>query len=76
MNNIQEEGCKSITEMLKTNTSLTMLELGCKWDIIWVVKMPWIIHGKVGNKIGDEGSTVLAEAIKINSTLTELSLRG
>src|SRR5579864_2632538 len=37
--------------------------------LIWL-----IICGWSGNKIGSEGGKVLAEALKVNATLTQLSL--
>ena len=31
-NNIRDEGAKSMSEMLKSNTTLTSLDLGCEED--------------------------------------------
>ncbi|AIK95649.1 hypothetical protein [Candidatus Odyssella acanthamoebae] len=59
-NQIGDTGGTALGEALKTNTTLTFLDLGNK---------DW---GK--NKIGNRGGTALGEALKINTTLTYLDL--
>src|SRR5215475_4840976 len=79
-NSIGDEGGKALAEALKVNSTLTQLNLSCMssfcgWIyvcILWfdLADNLWIID----NSIGDEGGKALAEALKVNSTLTQLNL--
>ncbi len=46
-----------------------------KWYTKWYkMNNNWIMW--TGNKIGDEGARMISEALKTNTTLTKLDLRG
>ena len=73
VNVIGDEGAKSMSKTLKTNTTLASLNLGGEEE------------GKNGesndelmtdNKIGAEGAKSLSKMLKTNTTLTSLSLYG
>ena len=57
-----------LAEALKTNTSLTLIDLGNYSESSRN-------NDNSDNKIGDEGAKALAEALKINKTLTEIDLK-
>ena len=64
-----------ISELLKSNTTLTKLDLGS--DEIWRIKVENDNEKKkikIDNWIEDSGSKMLIKGLKSNSTLTELDL--
>ena len=63
-----------MAKALSLNSSLERLYLGMKINKTF----PWIIllNTIKGNKIGDSGASSLSEALKRNSSLTILDLRG
>ena len=66
---IGDEEVKEIAEALKTNTTLTKIDLpNNNWSGFRGLRDY--------NDIGDEGAKVLAEALKINTTVTEINLEG
>ena len=78
VNQIGDEGAKTISESLKINTSLTTLYLwgddkirneNERWNEKWNEK--WI-----GNEIGYEGAKAISESLKNNTSLTKLDLAG
>ena len=73
-NEIGEEGAKTLSEILKVNTTLTKLNLSCEKEErkreIFERKEEWMTD----NKIGDEGAKALSEMLKVNTTLTSLNL--
>ena len=81
-NNIGDTGATSLSESLKSNTTLTELILGCKDKRKKThTRYPSAIHSaflvtSIGNHIGDTGATSLSESLKTNTTLTELYLSG
>ena len=81
-NNIGEEGATSLSESLKTNTTLTKLNLGGEEKKKTHKRHSSTIHSfpflftSTENKIGDTGATSLSESLKSNTTLTELDLTG
>ena len=81
-NNIGAEGARLMSEALKTNTTLTTLNLSCeqgktKRQCEWhddVVQMQHNTTQQTGNRIGAEGAGLMSEALKTNTTLTTLNL--
>ncbi len=84
-NNINNEGCQYIAEVLKTNTQLTHLCL--KNNKIGIQGVTSIANGIIanktlsmldlgGNKFQDKGAKVLFEALHTNTTLTQLELQA
>ena len=79
-NNIGETGATSLSESLKSNSTLTELNLYCEDKRKTHERHPSTIHfflflfTSTGNEIGDTGVTSLSEALKSNTTLTELNL--
>ena len=72
-----------MSEALKSNTTLTKLNLGCEDKRKKTHKRhPSTIHSfsilitSIVNNIGDAGASSLSEALKSNTTLTELDLRS
>ena len=72
-----------MSEGLKSNTTLTWLDLSCEDKRKKTHKRhPSTIHSSSflftssANEIGDTGATSLSEALKSNATLTELNLSG
>ena len=68
-----DEGVKMISEVLKTNTTLTMLSLKC----IYNLSLKQDMHSsfiKIDNNIGDAGVSKISESLKSNKSLTELNL--
>ena len=73
----------SLSESLKSNTTLIKLNLSCEDKRKKTHKShPSTIHSfsflftSTGNNIGDTGTTSLSESLKSNTTLTELNLYG
>jgi hypothetical protein len=65
---IDPEGAIKLSEALKSNASLTSLDLGCTPQVIQ-------IHShSIGNYIGNQGAIKLFEALKINASLRDLDL--
>ena len=72
-----------ISEVLKSNSTLTDLELRCDENEEWIYKenkdkkiemkkmKKW-----TDNHIGAEGARMISEGLRSNSTLTTLNLRG
>ena len=74
-NHMGDEGVKMMSEVLKVNTSLISINLGCEEE----QKKGKYEKGKAnnhmtGNEIGTEGAKALCEMLKVNSTLTFLDL--
>ena len=78
MNEIGVGGARALGDALKTNTTLTQLDLNSeqqdhkeaqrgKYNGTWC---DW-----ADNEIGDEGACGLGDALKTNTTMTELDLR-
>ena len=82
MNSIGDTGATSLSEALKSNTTLTELDLSCDDKRKKTHKRyPSAIHSSIlfiskGNNIGDTGLALLVEALKSNAALIELDLRG
>ena len=77
-NKIGDTGATSLSESLKSNTTLTELNLGCE-DKRRHKRHPSTVHyflfsSPTGNDIGETGVSSLSESLKSNSTLTELNL--
>ena len=71
-NQIGAEGGKAIGEALKSNTSLTELNLTVAQQQQQHFSFS---HSQItGNQIGDEGGKAICEALKTNTSLTELNL--
>jgi hypothetical protein len=68
---ISNEGAAKLSEILKTNTSLTALNLHRTTTYCFVSFSLY-----TGNNIGYEGALELCEALKSNSSLTALNLSG
>jgi len=77
-NRIGDDGARALAEALKANSTLTTLDLNRACCLIppSVVVICYIrmIYGCLDNSIGDNGARALAEALKANSTLTNLDL--
>ena len=82
-NSIGETGVKSLSESLKSNTTLTQLNLSGEDKRKKAHKRhPSTIHSfpfhitSTGSIIGERGAASLSESLKSNTTLTELNLSG
>ena len=70
-----------MSEALKSNTTLTILNLGCddkrkktnKWHPSTIHSFSFLFT-PTGNNIRETGATSLSEALKTNTTLTELDM--
>ena len=67
-----------LSEALKTNTSLTNLNLTRKEQLFSKRKKERDdkIKYEIANNIGDSGTRMFSEALKTNTTLTKLNLYG
>ena len=80
VNKIGDTGATSLSESLKSNTTLTVLYLSCEDKSKKRHKRhSSAIHSfpstsSTGNSIGDAGATSLSESLKSNTTLTKLNL--
>ena len=81
-NSIEDAGVTSLSESLKSNTTLTELDLSCTYKkrhtqmaSIYNPLFSFLITS-TDNKIGNTGATSLSEALKSNTTITELYLSG
>ena len=81
-NNIKEEGTAALSDVLKSNTTLIQLDLNREHkrnntQMISISNSLFSFFTKsTDNWIGKRGATLLSDALKSNSTLTELNLRG
>ena len=79
-NNIGYTGAASLSESLKSNTTLTELSLRCEDKRKKTLKDVhqqftfFLSHHNTGNSIGERGAISLSESLKSNTTLTELNL--
>ena len=75
-NAIREKGLTSLSEALKSNTTLTQVNLCCKTQKEDNNRQTTFSNciQSIGNEFGDTGSVLLSEALKSNTTLTELDL--
>lgn len=73
-NQIQDKGANAFSEVIKVNTTLRSLHLGCKFSFLFTSKLLIFIVLIVGNSIRDEGAFALSSALRTNTTLTKLSL--
>ena len=79
-NEIGDTGATSLSDALKSNTTLAQLNLSCKskrsnTPITSINKaLLFILIKSTGNKIGEAGRASLCDALKSNTTLTELDL--
>ena len=78
-----ERGATSLSKALKSNTTLTALNLSSKHKRKKTHKRhPSSNHSflflilSTDNKVGDRGATSLSEALKSNTTLTDLNLES
>ena len=77
-NHIGDTGATSLSESLKSNTTLTKLNLGREDKRRHTKDIHngslFLSLGMNRNKIGDTGAKSLSEALKSNTTLTKLNL--
>ena len=77
-NRIGNKGTKSLSEALKTNTTLQSLNLGCEQEESvqdgWIGDITNNQHQQAGNWIGAGGARALSEALKTNTSLVSLSI--
>ena len=77
-NDIQEAGAASVSDALESNTTIAGLNLECEDKRSFACHRSTIHYSvlikSTGNEIGDAGVTSLSEALKSNTTLTELYL--
>jgi hypothetical protein len=79
-NEIGDTGATSLSEALKSNTTLIELNMSCEdkrrhtKDIHQQFTLFSFIITSTVNKIGDTGATSLSEALKSNTALTKLDL--
>ena len=78
-NDIDNSGAYNLSEALKTNTTLTELDLSCEDK--WTHKRhPPASHSSLSshtdNIFRDLGATSLSEALESNTTLTKLDLNS
>ena len=80
-NNIGETGATSLSDALKSNTTLTQLDLSREdkrnnTNGIHQQSTLSILNKSTENRIGEAGATSLSDALKSNTTLTKLDLRS
>ena len=83
-NDIRGEGAASIAEALKLNTTITSVNLGgeCRAGAgVLCARSFEVCGGRCrscvsGNGIGGAGAASIAEALKLNTTITSVNLRG
>ena len=82
-NNIRERGTTSLSEALKSNTTLAQLYLSCEDKKKEDTQKTFInnslfsfLSTSTDNGIGDTGATALSEGLKSNTTLSKLDLSG
>ena len=81
-NNIRDTGAKSLSESLKSNTTLTILDLSGedkrkthKRHLSTIYSFPFLFT-LTDNKIEDTGATSLSESLKLNTALIAFDLSG
>jgi len=76
VNEIGLDGAGMISEALKCNSSLTVLDLS--GDEIQSIVVKWRNEANewIENEIETEGAGMISEALKCNSSLTQLNLSG
>ena len=67
-----------MSDALKSNTTLTKLDLSCEGNNIQIVSVnnPLFSTYKTVNDVQDIGATSLSDALKSSTTLTKLNLGG
>jgi len=79
-NNIDDAGATHIAEALKVNTILTSVDLSSEWIISLKLREQDVFTDacvfKIENRIGVVGAAHIAEALKVNTTLTSTNLGG
>lgn len=70
-----------LASVFKLNTSLKTISLGCgyKWFFLNGRQKYFtcpVHHNSIGNQIRETGAASLSEALKVNTQLYELNLRG
>ena len=80
-NKIRDAGAASLSDALKSNTTLTKLSLGCEHNISDTdgIHQQFIFFSiffieSTGNKIGETGTASFTKALKTNTTLRSLLL--
>ena len=76
-NEIGDEGAKVIGETLKTNRSLTQINLGLELFNIKNDQFTFytLYHSTKHNEIGSDGTKIIADGLKANTTLTHINLK-
>ena len=75
-NYIRDDAAKLLSDALKTNTTLTSLNLSGEVEKWKKRGKKDTLVGETGNKIGDEGATALSEISKMKAVLREVDLSG
>ena len=81
-NKIRDKGAKSLSKALKSNTTLTELGLCCEKQKKTHKRHPstilffFILFTSTDNNIGKTGVKSLSKVLKLNTTLTKLTLDG
>ena len=79
-NRIGKEGARALSKALEANTTLQSLDLFCEQEesVVdgWIADIANNQHQQAVNDIGAEGARALSEALKTNTTLQSLNLRG
>jgi hypothetical protein len=77
-NRIGDVGAKALADALKSNASVTKIDLGCKKSEFcfgFGLVLCWL-RRVLANRIGDDGVKVLADALEINTAVVEMELGG
>ena len=81
-NKLGEDGAKYIADVLKVNTTLSNLEIGCESFFVFFFMIFVFFFENLFfffwfsflvNRIGDSGVSYFAEALKVNNTLIDLT---
>lgn len=72
-NEIRPEGIKAISNLLKSSTSLTKLNVSFICDN-YAINSFLFDSFSTGNQVRDDGAKFIAEALKENTALTQLGL--
>ena len=63
-----------ISEVLKKNTTLTHLDVGCSYSMKAIRQTCLFFRGETGNSFGKEGVDSVSESLIFNTTLTFLEM--
>jgi len=76
VNALDNNAVKHLADVLKVNTTLTILDLDCEYLFFQNIIYCDCVCRHIDNRFGDDGVIAIAEALKVNSTLVDMGLAG